>query len=42
MFTGPELADAMDRTVQASVEQLSHQFQIGVCEVPGIPDLLIK
>ena len=42
VFTGPELADAMDRTIQASVERLSHQFQIGVCEISGIPDLIIE
>ena len=42
VFTGPELADAMDRTIQISVERLSHQFHIGVREIAGIPDLLIE
>src|SRR6267143_5511566 len=42
VFTGPEFADAMDRTIQASVERLSHQVQVGVYEIAGIPGLLIE
>ncbi len=42
VFAGPEFADAMDRTIQASVEQLSHQFQVGVCKIAGIRDLFIE
>src|SRR5437016_12493268 len=42
VFTGPEFADAMDWTIQTSVERLSHQFQVRVCEIAGIPDLLIQ
>ena len=42
VFTGPKLADAMDRTIQAPVERLFHQLHIGVCKIAGIPDLLIE
>jgi hypothetical protein len=42
VFTGPELADAKDRAIQVSVEQLPHQFYIGVREIAGISDLFIE
>jgi hypothetical protein len=42
VLTGPEFAGAMDRLIQAPVERLSHQFQVGIREIAGIPKLLIK
>src|SRR6185503_16943434 len=42
VFTGPELADTMNRAIQASVERSFHQLHIGVREIAGIPDLFIE
>ena len=42
VLTGPEFADAMDRLIQASVERLFHQFQIGIREIAGITHLFIE
>ena len=42
VFTGPELANAMDWTIQAPVERLFHQFDISLCEITGVSDLLIE
>ena len=42
VFTGPELANAMDRTIQAPVERLFHQFDISVREITGVSDLFIE
>jgi hypothetical protein len=42
VLTGPEFANALDRSIKFPVEQLFHQLGIGLCEITGVSDLFIK